>query len=302
MLTQATANGLVVRAPAKVNLFLEVLGKRPDGYHELASLMVTVGLFDSLEFKEESTPTVALHLAPEADPAATLPELSTGPDNLICRAAALLQQSTNTVRGATIQLHKRIPMQAGLAGGSSDAAATLVGLNELWKLGLSRPELARLGAQLGSDVAFFFDAPAAWCTGRGEITTALRPRCSLWLVLVSPQQGLSTAAVFRALTAPTQPVDGRAMCEALESGDMEGIAARLHNRLQPVAESLCPMLVEWRQRIERTAPLGHLMSGSGSTLFALCRNRDEAERVQRQLVLNAPVQDAPRVTIVERCF
>src|SRR5207237_2378703 len=128
----------------------------------------------------------------------------------ICRAAELLRLRTGQVGGVRVRLHKRIPLAAGLAGGSTDAAATLFGLNRLWRLGLTREQLAELGAELGSDVPFFFSAPAAWCTGRGEVVTPLRPGRPLWLVLACPPVGLSTAAVFRALNVPAEPIDGSA--------------------------------------------------------------------------------------------
>src|SRR5262249_44342876 len=154
MLTERHGDTVVIQAPAKVNLFLEVLGKRADGYHEIATLMVAVGLYDTLEFTDEPAGRVLL--------ACDHAELSTGSDNLVCRAAALLRHRTGCARGAAIRLVKRIPLAAGLAGGSSDAAAALAGLNMLWQLGLNRRELASLGAELGSDVAFFFSPPAAW--------------------------------------------------------------------------------------------------------------------------------------------
>src|SRR4051794_37573720 len=146
---------VVVWAPAKVNLYLEVLAKRPDGYHEIATLMVAINLHDTLEFKEEFSGEIRL--------TCNQPELTTGPDNLIVRAAELLNQRTGCRRGVAIRLTKRIPLAAGLAGGSTDAAAALIGLNDLWQLGLTSGELARLGAELGSDCAFFFATPAAWC-------------------------------------------------------------------------------------------------------------------------------------------
>src|SRR5262249_39972994 len=146
MLNERHADAVVVWAPAKVNLYLEVLGERPDGYHEVATLMVAVSLYDTLEIKEDASADVRLRC--------DHPTLSTGPDNLVCRAAALLRQRTGWQRGAELRLVKRIPLAAGLAGGSTDAAAALAGLNRLWKLGLARPELAALGAELGSDVAF----------------------------------------------------------------------------------------------------------------------------------------------------
>src|SRR5262245_19479678 len=160
MLSERHADAVVVWAPAKVNLFLELLAKRPDGYHDIATLMVAVSLYDTLEFKEDSSGDIRLHCAH--------PGLTTGPENLVCRAAALLQQRTGCPLGAAIRLVKRIPLAAGLAGGSTDAAATLAGLNRLWRLGLPARELVSWGAGLGSDVAFFFATPAAWGTGRGE--------------------------------------------------------------------------------------------------------------------------------------
>ncbi|MFQ3592167.1 MAG: 4-(cytidine 5'-diphospho)-2-C-methyl-D-erythritol kinase, partial [Gemmataceae bacterium] len=153
--------GVHLWTPAKVNLFLEVMSRRPDGFHELATLMMGVGWYDTLEYIERPTGEVILHC--------DTPELSTGPDNLIVRAAELLRTRLGICQGVEIRLFKRIPMQAGLAGGSSDAAATLAGLNHLWRLGLDAPTLAALGAELGSDVSFFFHGPAAWCTGRGEL-------------------------------------------------------------------------------------------------------------------------------------
>src|SRR5438552_1098782 len=160
MLIDRYADDLVVWAPAKVNLFLEVLGKRPDGYHEIATLMAAVGLYDTLVFKEEPSGEVRLRSSNS--------DLSTGPENLVLRAVELVRQHTGSKRGVAIRLIKRIPLAAGLAGGSTDAAATLAGLNQLWRLGLETKDLAGLAAQLGSDVPFFFAAPAAWCTGRGE--------------------------------------------------------------------------------------------------------------------------------------
>ena len=175
MQIERQAGALEIRAPAKVNLFLEVLAKRPDGYHDIETLMVAVNIFDTLKFREDSSGDIRL--------ACNRPELSTGPDNLVVRAAALLKRQTGCEKGARIRLVKRIPLAAGLAGGSSDAAVTLIGLNRLWKLQLSPKQLMSLATELGSDVAFFFSTPAAWCTGRGERVTRLRLGKPLWFVL-----------------------------------------------------------------------------------------------------------------------
>src|SRR5713226_7086907 len=138
MLSERHADAVIVRASAKVNLFLEVLAQRPDGFHEIATLLAAVSLYDTLEFKEDATGHVRLWC--------DQPGLSTGPDNLVCRAAEALRRRIGSTRGAAIRLTKRIPMAAGLAGGSTDAAATLSGLNQLWELGLSSGELAALCA------------------------------------------------------------------------------------------------------------------------------------------------------------
>src|SRR5947208_3153678 len=181
MLIRRCGTAVRVWAPAKVNLHLEVLGRRPDGYHELATLMVAVSLHDTLDLRDE--PAGAVRLSCDQ------PDLSAGPDNLVCRAAELVRRRAGHAGGVGITLRKRIPLAAGLAGGSSDAAATLAGLNRLWRLGWSNAELARLGAELGSDVAFFFATPAAWCTGRGERVEPLTLGRPLDLVLACPAAG-----------------------------------------------------------------------------------------------------------------
>jgi 4-diphosphocytidyl-2-C-methyl-D-erythritol kinase len=275
MLTERRADAVVVRAPAKVNLFLEVLARRPDGYHEIATLMAAVSLYDTLEFKEE--PTGAVHLSCDA------PELSTGPDNLVTKAAALLRQRTGCALGAAVRLTKLIPVAAGLAGGSTDCAAALEGLNRLWRLGLSRDELAKLGGELGSDVPFFFHTPAAWCTGRGEVVTPLRLGRPLDLVIAKPAAGLPTAEVYRNVTVPAVPETGEDIRRAAVEGDVEEVGRRLFNRLQGSAERLRPEVGAVLGRLRALGPAGQVMSGSGTSLFAVCRDSGEAVRVARAL-------------------
>jgi 4-diphosphocytidyl-2-C-methyl-D-erythritol kinase len=266
---------VVVWAPAKVNLFLEVLGKRPDGYHEIATLMLAIRRFDTLRFKEDKSGGVRL--------SCNRPDLSTGPDNLVIRAARLLQERTGCMRGCRIRLLKRIPLAAGLAGGSSDAAATLVGLNELWQLRLPPADLESLGSEVGSDVPFFFHTPAAWCTGRGEIVRPMVARRTLDLVLLCPNFGCATADVYRHVQVPEQPLYDVRLRNAVTAGDVETIGRLLHNRLEPAALKVAPRLAYLRRRIEKLGPAGTLLSGSGSTLFAVCRHAGEARRVAKEL-------------------
>jgi 4-diphosphocytidyl-2-C-methyl-D-erythritol kinase len=274
MRIERQAGALVIQAPAKLNLFLEVLAKRPDGYHDIETLMVAVALFDTLKFKEDPGGKIRL--------TCNQPQLSTGSDNLVIRAANLIKQKTGCEKGARIRLTKRIPLAAGLAGGSSDAAATLVGLNRLWKLGLSQGRLTALAKDLGSDVAFFFSAPAAWCTGRGERVRPLRLGKPLWFVLAVLPKGLSTARVYGALQVPEDPQGGERIRRAVQAGDVAEVGRWLHNRLQPVAQRLCPGIGRVCQRLAQLEPAGVLMSGSGPSVYALCRSHGEAVRIARQ--------------------
>src|ERR1043166_9588157 len=213
---------VVVWAPAKVNLFLEVHGNRPDGYHDIAPLMVAIRLYDTLVFRADS----ALSLR------CSDPQLSVGPDNLVLKAANLLQDRTGCKKGASIRLIKRIPMAAGLAGGSTDAAATLAGLNRLWQLGLTYSDLAKLSGEIGSDIPFFLAGDAGWCTGRGEIITAVKLPIPLHVVLLCPPFGLATAAVYKNVAVPQAAISGDAIRDAVTKGDVDSIGRLMHNRLQ----------------------------------------------------------------------
>ena len=272
-------SSVVLAAPAKLNLFLEILRKRPDGYHELESLMVAVDLFDTLEMRAARSDTISLTCEPSS--------LSAGPDNLVYKAAVALRTYANRPRdrplGAEIRLTKRIPTQAGLGGGSSDAAAALVGLNEIWKLGLTRLELLAIAASLGSDVAFFLTLPAAWCTGRGEVVTpeeaATGRRSGFDFVLVCPPVGLGTAEVYERLTVPSKPVSGDAIRSAFRAGDAEKLGRVIFNRLEDAAFALEPVVGRIRQRLGSLGPCGAMMSGSGSAVFAVCRDRIQATQM-----------------------
>ena len=291
MLLRRYLDDVVVWAPAKVNLYLEVLGRRPDGYHAIETLMITVGLYDTLVLGDDPSGQVALTCSE--------PTLSTGAENLVVRAALLLKERTGCTRGCRIRLIKRIPMQAGLAGGSTDAAATLLGLNKLWNLGLEPDALARLGGELGSDVPFFFHAPAAWCTGRGEIVSAVPVGGRLDLVVLCPSFGMPTANVYRGVTVPGDAASGEDIKAALAKGDIDQIGRHLFNRLFEPAVRLDSRIGEYYKRLATLAPQGQLMSGSGSSLFALARSQDDAQRMAAALGTGAA--DDFRVFTVRGC-
>jgi 4-diphosphocytidyl-2-C-methyl-D-erythritol kinase len=290
MRTVVLGSAVVVRAPAKVNLFLEVLAKRPDGYHDIATLMLAVRLFDTLVFEPDEGLTLQC----------SRPDLSTGPDNLIMKAAQLLQAKTGCRLGARMRLIKRIPMAAGLAGGSTDAAAALTGLNQLWRLGCKVHDLAAWSGEIGSDIPFFFHTPAAWCTGRGEKVVDVPLGRPLDLVLVCPHIGLSTAEVYRNVVVPERPLTGEEICRSLTAGDAGAIGRLLHNRLQPPAEKLCPTVASWHEKLKKHGTAGQLMSGSGSSLFALCRDRDSAQGLFQELRGEAYKEKA-NVYLVRSC-
>ena len=291
----AGPNAIVVAAPAKLNLFLEILRKRPDGYHDLESLMLAVDLFDTLEILVDRSGSITL--------TCDRIDLPTNHENLIVKAAhALRAHVGRDDLGASIRLTKRIPMQAGLAGGSGNAALTLVGLNEIWKLALTRDELAVIASSIGSDVAFFLTPPAGWCIGRGEIVTPEPVGRTLDFVVVCPSIGLSTAEVYRKLAVPGSPVSGESVRVAVRAGDPMAIGRALFNRLEEPAFALSPKVEQIRNRLAGVAPCGARMSGSGSAVFAVCRDRAEAIRVAAAFRSASSVLDQDSRIYVVRSF
>lgn len=287
MLCRVQTTEVLVAAPAKLNLFLKVLGKRPDGFHELETLMVSVGLYDSLRLTLDPTGTLALkcHDAGPVYPGDPRREMPPADDrNLVLRAAALLRETTGTTQGARLELVKRIPLAAGLAGGSSDAAAALVGLNRLWRLELSDRELHDLAARLGSDVPFFLcSATAAICRGRGEIIEPQRLPLPLHFVIARPRRGLSTAEVFRHCRASQVAWSAAHLSEAFLRGALDRGLRYLHNSLQEPAERLCGEVTTLKSWFARQAFAGHMMSGSGTSYFGVCRSRRQALQLAHRL-------------------
>jgi 4-diphosphocytidyl-2-C-methyl-D-erythritol kinase len=267
--------GLVLETSAKVNLALEVLGKRPDGYHEIATVMQTVDLFDRLTL--EPAPTLSL----ETDDSA----LPTDERNLIVRAGMLLREVSGAEAGARIRLRKRIPVAAGLGGGSSDAAAALWGLNRLWKLRWSRARLAELAGQLGMDVPFFLTGGPALATGRGECLERLPPAGGYALVLVNPRVPLSTRDVYARVPAGwhAEPTATRRVVEALRSRNAARMAAALTNHLEGLVAPHLPAVGRMKAALLAAGALGAVMSGSGPTVFGLARSLDHARQIRRRV-------------------
>lgn len=254
---------LELHAHAKLNLGLEVTGKRPDGYHNIVSVMQLVDLRDTLTF----TPARGIHLLSD-DPAM----LAEGEGNMVLRAAHLLRETCGVERGASITLNKRIPTAAGLGGGSSDGATALLGLSQFWGVDLPGEELARLGVMLGSDVPFFFGGPTALVEGRGEQVTPVTPSPAFCAVLVSRPYNIpgKTRQLYASLT-PADMSDGTATRELLDAlrqgGDITSMP--LYNSFERAAFEVFPGLSDVRrQMLDAGAPNVHL-SGSGPTLYTL---------------------------------
>lgn len=277
MHVRSTDAGLEVLAPAKLNLFLEVLGKRSDGFHEIETLMYPIALFDTLAFRDEPSGEIRLTCEQAAGQASDpLPE---GGDNLVVRAVELLRRKSGATRGVSLRLVKRIPLAAGLAGGSSDAAAALLAANRVWQLGLNRSELASVAAELGSDIPFFLYGGPAICRGRGEIIEPVSGLGCLHFVVARPPAGLSTADVYRGCRASGQPRQVAGMVDSLRQGMLSSAASCMHNALQAAAESLSPWIARLSGEFGRLDFLGHRMSGSGTSYFGLCRHARQARRL-----------------------
>lgn len=284
-----------VRVPGKVNLFLAIRGTRPDGYHELVSIMQTVSLHDTVTVELDQT-IEALHpasrrfmeLAFAVDGPARLPD---GDDNLAVMAARRLMEavglgdssgrSVAKVPVTRLHLAKAIPMAAGMAGGSADAAATLVALNQLWEAGLDRHELTEIGADLGADVPFCIGGGTALATGTGTATAQVLTRGVYHWVIGVAAEGLSTPQVFRAFDEIAEPsaVEPDAVLQALRTADAEALGAALYNDLESAACHLRPQLADAKHAMLDAGALGAIVSGSGPTLVALAASRQDAEAI-----------------------
>ena len=267
---------LKVLAPAKLNLTLEVLAKRPDGYHEICSVIQSVNLGDSLHFQ------LGPNIEFECDEPKWLSDKS-----LVSKAAGLLQQTTGCSEGATIEISKRIPLLSGLGGDSSDAAATLCGLNKLWELGLSLAKLLELASQLGSDVAFFLYSGTALVRGRGEIVTPLPSLLHRWVVLVIPPVPVAdgkTRQLYASLKA-NHYTEGQTTDRLVArlAGGGEITSSMLFNVFESVAFDMFDRLRECREQfLKAGAPSVHL-AGSGPTLFTLVGDKVLAEKIYQNL-------------------
>jgi 4-diphosphocytidyl-2-C-methyl-D-erythritol kinase len=295
--------GLSLIAPAKINLYLEIIGARDDGYHELAMVMQSIDLADQIDITANGIENIRV----QCDNL-EVPEDKT---NLAYRAAELMAQEFPQqfakLGGVDIKIHKRIPVAAGLAGGSTNAAAVLVGIDLLWKLGLTKVEIEELGATLGSDIPFCVSGGTAIATGRGEKLSQILGLDNIYIVL-GKHRSLSVSTpwaykTYRATYGDTYPQDNQSltarassvhsapMIKAIVHKDAREISLSLHNDLEKVVLPEYPKVLELREAFASSGALGAMMSGSGPSVFAICESLEHAENVKQQVRSSIPDED-----------
>lgn len=266
-----------LKAMAKINLGLDVLRRRPDGYHEVKMIMQSVDLHDDLVLEETEESGICLTCDKE--------EVPTDGTNLICRAAALLMQEKQVKRGVRIHLTKRIPMAAGMAGGSTDAAAAMKGINEMFRLGYTEQELMERAVKIGADVPYCIMGGTALSEGIGEILTPLPDMPYCHILIAKPDIDVSTAFVYSHLQADQLTVhpDIDGMTGALKAQSLEGIMERLGNVLETVTIPTYPIIDQIKENMRQSGAKGVLMSGSGPTVFGIYTSLEQAEEALRRM-------------------
>jgi 4-diphosphocytidyl-2-C-methyl-D-erythritol kinase len=272
ILIEENAKRIVIKSPAKVNLFFEVLGQRPDGFHEIVTVMQEISLYDTIAIDLRDDPGIRL--------TTNDPLLTSGKENLVHRAARLFLERLPTVHGVTIRLDKSIPAGAGLGGGSGDAASVIVALDRLLSTNLGVEELRRTSALVGSDCPFFVTGGTALCRGRGEIVEPLPFFPSYSFLVVRPRIDVSTGAVYRHVASRLRGRDKPVPTplDALRSGDVERVRECLFNRLEEIALDVVPELAEVRESLDRCGFEHFRLTGSGSAFFGVFASPEEPQQ------------------------
>lgn len=266
-----------LQAFAKINLGLDVLGKREDGYHEVRMIMQTIRMYDQLDMRKSVEPGIHLTTNKKYIPV--------DENNLVWRAAKLMMDTCGIIEGVSIHLHKVIPVAAGMAGGSSDAAATLVGMNRLFHCGLSKEKLMELGVQIGADVPYCVLRGTALAEGIGEKLTVLPPMPDCWILIGKPGISVSTKYVYTTLDLNTDTVhpDIDGMKKALEDGNLYGITERMGNVLQDVTIPAYQEVERIKEQMKTLGAVNAMMSGSGPTVFGIFDNEEKAQKACQKL-------------------
>lgn len=271
---------LHLKSRAKINLSLDVLGKRDDGYYEVEMVMQQINLYDNIYINRRSDEQIKI--------ATNCKYIPVDSSNIAHKAADKLREAAGVSKGVDIYIDKKIPVSAGLAGGSSNAAAVLKGLNKLWNLGFTRKELMVIGEDIGADVPFCILGGTALAKGKGEKLTAIRPAIrNIWIVLVKPLISVSTGDVYRRfeLSEATDRPDTAALIDAIEEGNIYGISDNIGNVLETVTAAKHPIISEIKRKMVEYNCTGSGMSGSGPTVFGICKNYERAKKTYRHLSL-----------------
>jgi 4-diphosphocytidyl-2-C-methyl-D-erythritol kinase len=283
---------ITIKAPAKINLFLDVLGKREDGYHDIKSLVVPISLFDTIRI-ESRAENISADIMPECRFKGIPWSFSMGNNekNLVIRAADLLKKCTACRKGAAIYLTKRIPIGAGLGGGSSDAAAVLIGLNRLWKTGLTGGQLMEIGARIGCDVPALIHGGAIQMEGRGEAISPITSRGNggFLMLLVYPGFAISTCDIYQrhdqnrapCLARGARDEKFRRVMAGIKRGSRQMTGKGLFNALQATVLNKYPLLEMIKNSLEKSGAKHVQLTGSGSTVFVLLKDRDEGEKLAK---------------------
>ncbi|WP_166627031.1 4-(cytidine 5'-diphospho)-2-C-methyl-D-erythritol kinase [Jeotgalicoccus sp. S0W5] len=258
-------------APAKINLTLDTLFKRNDGYHEVSMVMTTVDLNDHLSFEKRTDKKIVIETDNQFVP--------TNRRNLAYQAAELMMKRYNISTGVTIHIDKHIPIAAGLAGGSADAAATFRGINAIYELGIELDELAELSAELGSDIPFCVYGGTALATGRGEMIERLPSPPHGWVVLAKPKISVSTKTIYSALKPGKNKPASNEMKRAIIDGNYDSIIRLLKNDLEEVTVKKYPEVKKLVENMRDSGADGAMMSGSGPTVFGICKKERQANHV-----------------------
>ena len=255
------------KAYAKINLGLHIVGKRPDGFHDIETIFHRIDLFDVINIEKSADISISC----------TDPSIPAGPENLCWKAAEILRKESGTAFGARITIEKNIPVGAGLGGGSSDAASVLTALNEMWGLSLRKDELLRLALNLGSDVPYFLEKSTAYGEGRGERLTPLELNLPYWIVLINPNIHISTPWAYSRLAEERNGVFPRRpnLLEGIGDDLVNGIL-RAENDFEGIVFREHPKIGKIKQQLKEFGALLSLMSGSGSTMFGLFNDKDHA--------------------------
>lgn len=270
-------NSIILKGRAKINLTLDVVGKRDNGYHDLEMIMQSINLYDTIYIRKTKMPGVRLK--------SNYSWLPTNEKNIAYKAATLFFEETGINGGVAIEITKRIPVAAGLAGGSTDAAATLVGLNRLYETGLSKERLMEMGLKLGADVPFCIARGTMLAEGIGEELTQLHPMPYTHLVLVKPPVSASTAVVYKNLDINNikRHPDTQTVIKALEKGNVQEVAQNMANVLEEVTIAMYPEIEDVKKELMKQGAMGAMMSGSGSSVFGLFDSKEAAIKASKHI-------------------